>query len=556
MSAGVSTRRSVDDAAQTGRVPLELRDDQVAHLVGVGAVRDPLGEDVHRVVRKGRLEIRPLAQRAVLPAVEGPLDVIDPRRDDDPPAQPLAVVDAGEARERAERRSSTTAVAPGVRMFPARHRSRGPASSGSSQRVSTVFGSTPHATTGASISSPEASATPGTRAAADEQASTPPRRVRTSAPAAVAAASSARASAAGPPLANVVCPAAPPSFPAESARSTQRGAGRPRPHRGEERATRGERAAHRIRREPLADEVGRGHRHRPRQLARGAGARGAGRRGRASGPPASRRSRPSRAAAASPRRARPGTGRARGRGRRTAGRRCRPRGETAASSSAVRAGSAQNVSGAPPSRSASMRTAGRTSSSPWRSSSSSATTAGRSRPTVETTPSRMPPVRSRRSTTTTRRPARARCGGADEPVVAAAGDDHVVAHPRPRDLQVLERGDAARGAHEAAAGMGRRAAHPQAVHRRAVAGPAGHGPVEEELLERQLALEDVALGEADPLLDVERREHLLADDQVADVRSPLGQRVDHGVAERLPALVVPLVAAGEVIRARTGRSSS
>ena len=96
MSAGVSTRRSVTSAAQTGRVPLELRDDHVAHLVGVGAVRDPLGEDVHRVVLKGGLEIRPIAQRAVLPAVEGPLDVIDPRRDDDPPGQPLWIVDAGE----------------------------------------------------------------------------------------------------------------------------------------------------------------------------------------------------------------------------------------------------------------------------------------------------------------------------------------------------------------------------------------------------------------------------------------------------------------------------
>ena len=69
------------------------------------------------------------------------------------------------------------------------------------------------------------------------------------------------------------------------------------------------------------------------------------------------------------------------------------------------------------------------------------------------------------------------------------------APPRP---QVLEGGDAAGGPHEAAAGMGGRAAHPQAVHRRPVAGPAGDGPVEEELLERQLALEDVALGEADP----------------------------------------------------------
>jgi purine-binding chemotaxis protein CheW len=85
-----------DHAGQTGRVPLELRDDHVAHLVGVGAVRDPLGEDVHRVVLKGGLEIRPVAQRAVLPAVEGALDVIDPRGDDDPPGQLFWIVDSGE----------------------------------------------------------------------------------------------------------------------------------------------------------------------------------------------------------------------------------------------------------------------------------------------------------------------------------------------------------------------------------------------------------------------------------------------------------------------------
>ena len=86
--------------------------------------------------------------------------------------------------------------------------------------MSTVFGSTPQATTGASISSPEARATPATRPprTSSVETSAP---VRTSAPAAAAAASSALASAAGPPLANVVCPAAPPSFPAESARSTR-----------------------------------------------------------------------------------------------------------------------------------------------------------------------------------------------------------------------------------------------------------------------------------------------------------------------------------------------
>src|SRR5262245_12343289 len=40
--------------------------------------------------------------------------------------------------------------------------------------------------------------------------------------------------------------------------------------------------------------------------------------------------------------------------------------------------------------------------------------------------------------------------------------------------------------------MRRRAAHVEVLDRRAVLRPAGHGPQEEELLERQLTLEDVA----------------------------------------------------------------
>ena len=69
-------------------------------------------------------------------------------------------------------------------------------------------------------------------------------------------------------------------------------------------------------------------------------------------------------------------------------------------------------------------------------------------------------------------------------------------------------------------------------------GVAGHRAVEEELLEAELALEDVALGQAEPALDVERGEDLAVEDDVADVRGDLGDPVDDGVAERL-AVVVP-----------------
>ncbi len=74
--------------------------------------------------------------------------------------------------------------------------------------------------------------------------------------------------------------------------------------------------------------------------------------------------------------------------------------------------------------------------------------------------------------------------------------------------------------------------------RRLVARPAGRRTQEEQLLERQLALEDVPFRQPELALDVERRQHLPVQDDVADVRRVLGDRVDDGVAERL-ALLVP-----------------
>ena len=59
MSAGVSTRRSVTTPLTPGACRSSSETHHVAHLVGVRAVRDPLGEDVHRVVLKGGFEIRP-----------------------------------------------------------------------------------------------------------------------------------------------------------------------------------------------------------------------------------------------------------------------------------------------------------------------------------------------------------------------------------------------------------------------------------------------------------------------------------------------------------------
>src|SRR2546425_10995091 len=94
--------------------------------------------------------------------------------------------------------------------------------------------------------------------------------------------------------------------------------------------------------------------------------------------------------------------------------------------------------------------------------------------------------------------------------------------------------------------MRARAALEQAMDRRAVARPRRRGAQEELLLQRELALEDVAFGKTDDALDVGRRDDLAMQDRALQVRSVFGQRIDHRIAELLAACVAP--AAVEVIR--------
>ena len=60
--------------------------------------------------------------------------------------------------------------------------------------------------------------------------------------------------------------------------------------------------------------------------------------------------------------------------------------------------------------------------------------------------------------------------------------------------------------------------------------------MKQQLLRRQLAVEDVALGQAELLLQIPRGEHLAEQDGLLEPRTVLGQRVDHGIAERLAPL--------------------
>ena len=99
----------------------------------------------------------------------------------------------------------------------------------------------------------------------------------------------------------------------------------------------------------------------------------------------------------------------------------------------------------------------------------------------------------------------------DEAVGPRADDDRV--RGSCAVLQHLQRREPARRAHDAAARMRAGAALLVAPGSACGTSPTrGAGPQEEELLQRELALEDVALGEPGDPLDVQRREHLPVQD--------------------------------------------
>src|SRR5262249_26307558 len=95
--------------------------------------------------------------------------------------------------------------------------------------------------------------------------------------------------------------------------------------------------------------------------------------------------------------------------------------------------------------------------------------------------------------------------------------------------------------------MSGRAAHIEVANRSAVARPYGYRTQEEKLLERKFALKNIAFGEADAALDIERRLHLTADDDVFQIRGVLGDGVHHRVAEGF-ALLVPVETRLEFVR--------
>src|ERR1041384_1732744 len=98
-------------------------------------------------------------------------------------------------------------------------------------------------------------------------------------------------------------------------------------------------------------------------------------------------------------------------------------------------------------------------------------------------------------------------------------------------LEHLERRIPPRRAHDPAAGMRRRPAHVKVLDRRAILRPTRRRTQKEELLERQLALEDVPLRQTKLTLEIQRRQHLTIANQALEVWRVLGNRVDHRVAK-------------------------
>src|SRR5580704_9844854 len=114
-------------------------------------------------------------------------------------------------------------------------------------------------------------------------------------------------------------------------------------------------------------------------------------------------------------------------------------------------------------------------------------------------------------------------------------------------FQHFESCETSGGAHDAAAGVGGRAAHVEILDRRAEARVSRCWAQEEQLLERKFSLEDVAFAQSPLAFEIERSDYLLVQDYVFDVGRVLGDGIDDGVAESF-FLIVPVQAGAQLVR--------
>src|SRR5713226_7204973 len=105
-------------------------------------------------------------------------------------------------------------------------------------------------------------------------------------------------------------------------------------------------------------------------------------------------------------------------------------------------------------------------------------------------------------------------------------------------FQNLHRRIAPAGAHDAAAGMRRRAAHVKIANRRTVLRPTRRRPQKEKLFQGKLTLKNISFRQSEFTFEIERRQDLPMQNDVADIWRVLGDRIDYRVA-KLFALIVP-----------------
>src|SRR5687768_8810389 len=140
-----------------------------------------------------------------------------------------------------------------------------------------------------------------------------------------------------------------------------------------------------------------------------------------------------------------------------------------------------------------------------------------------------PPTRSAASTTIVSRPALARYAAHTRPLwpapITIARFRSVILPALGHEIgpaqieQNFARCIGARGRHYAAARVRAGAAHIKAADRPAILRVTGERPVEQQLIQRELALENVALGEPHFVLELTRRAHLDVPDEILEVRA-------------------------------------
>ena len=161
------------------------------------------------------------------------------------------------------------------------------------------------------------------------------------------------------------------------------------------------------------------------------------------------------------------------------------------------------------------------------SGAADARTADTRKPGANSRVTAAPPTCSAASSTSTERPAASQVGRAHQPVVTAADHDAVVARRTRRSSLRLAPGRAE--SRRAALQPGAPITPPPGcvlephmyipAHRRPVLRIPRDRAVEQQLIERQLALEDIAFREPDLVLDIPGRADLRMQDEVLEVRA-------------------------------------